>query len=86
MANVTGQIIKKVRATAQKLCKNNQDFADCVQEGLTRILELPHGATESFYIEAAWYRMRDYLKKERLHHGRESSNTIDLSETQNVPE
>ncbi len=34
--------------------------------------------TEAYYIQGAKFKMRDYLKKERLYNEREQSNTIDL--------
>ena len=85
MAELTDSITTKVKKIAQQLCKNTQDFDDCVQIGLVRILEMSveHPVThvkhtESFYLEGASFKIRDYLKKERLHHEREQSNTIDL--------
>jgi hypothetical protein len=71
MAVVTDNIVKRVTAIARK--KAIHDWEDCLQEGLLKVLEMPEGQKESYYVKGAEFRIRDYLKKERLHKCREIS-------------
>ena len=77
MAKLTPELDTKIQYIARKHAGTSDFFDDCLQEGRLRVLQIPDGETESYYAQSAEYAIRDYLKKERLHQGREITNTID---------
>ena len=65
MARITAQIALKVEKIARKLTSNDDEFFDAFQEGLTKICEMINGHTESYYVQYAYRRIQNYLKKTR---------------------
>jgi len=66
MAEITEGIQKKIEMIARKYAAGNyDDEQDCLQEGLTKVLEMPNGQTESYYVQYAKNRIANYMKKER---------------------
>ena len=58
-------IQRACESIAKKLSQNDDEFSDALQEGLTKVLEMKSGHTNSYYIEYAKRRMQDYLRRER---------------------
>jgi hypothetical protein len=83
MANINNKIRLGVEKIARSLTRNNPDFEDANSEGLVRILEMEDGHKDSYYIQAARFRIRDFLKRERLHQSREFGILKD--DLENIP-
>ena len=61
---LTPDIKRIVEAIAKKIAGGTQDYEDCLQEGLAKVLELPVGGKRQFYLTCAKNKMFDYLRKE----------------------
>jgi DNA-directed RNA polymerase specialized sigma24 family protein len=62
---LTKEMMKTVEDTIKPLVKDYNDRQDAIQEALVYILEAKEGQTESYYIQGARFRARDWLRKER---------------------
>ena len=84
MATLTPELIDKTKRAIRSILKKRQNlFDDALQEGLIRILEMEEGQTDSYYTQGAVYRVRDWLKKENKHQGREITS-INLEEVDDI--
>jgi len=71
MAEITEGVQKKVQQLARKYGAGNYDNEqDCLQEALVKILEMPEGNTESYYVQAGMYAMSHFMKRERAFNSR----------------
>jgi DNA-directed RNA polymerase specialized sigma24 family protein len=77
MAELTQDIDRQIKSIAFKLTSNYDDRQDSIQEGRIRVIEMPDGFTSSYYVSAAKWRIRDYLKKTRLNRGDTEKRTIE---------
>jgi DNA-directed RNA polymerase specialized sigma24 family protein len=77
MAELTQDIDRQIKSIAFKLTSNYDDRQDSIQEGRIRVIEMPDGFTSSYYVSAAKWRIRDYLKKTRLNRGDTEERTIE---------
>ena len=62
---LTMEMMGKIEGIIKQLVKNYDDRQDATQEALVSILEAQEGQTESFYVQGAKYRARDWLRRER---------------------
>ena len=66
MAKITQEIAKKIEKIARKLTISDKDlFWDAYQEGLAKVCEMVNGHTESYYVQYAYRRIQDFMRKER---------------------
>ena len=70
MAKITGGIAKKIEKIARKLTGDDEEFYDAFQIGTQKVCEMIDGHTESYYVQYAYKKIQDYLRKERKFHKR----------------
>ncbi len=61
----------RIEKIANSLAGNYADRQDVYQEGCIEVLHMRDEQTESYYATGAQFRIRNYLRKERKHQGRE---------------
>ena len=70
MARITAQIALKITKVARKLTSDDEEFDDAFQEGTLKVRTMINGHTESYYVQRAYRRIQDYLRKVRKFHRR----------------
>jgi hypothetical protein len=65
MGMITPEIVNGVTAISKKLTRDWNAQQDCIQVGLTAILQAKEGQTKSWYLSLAKWRAQDHLRKEK---------------------